>query len=90
MRAQAGDDTGLTPKQKLERKKQQEAQRREMELQAATVDLNKDRGMAAQRKQVRGQAAHAAAPLSHQHPPTPQSSGRGPAQAASQGPGEVT
>ncbi len=46
------DDTGLTPKQKLQRKRQQEIQRREMELQIANIDLQRERGVAAQRKQV--------------------------------------
>lgn len=46
------DDPNLTPKQKLERKKELERRRRELELQVASINNQKDKAIAQQRKQA--------------------------------------
>ncbi len=47
---QGGDDPSLTPKQRLERRKEAERKRRDMELQIANINMQRERGVAAQRK----------------------------------------
>lgn len=45
------DDGALTPREKLARKKEQERQKREFELQVASINNQKDKAIAQQRKQ---------------------------------------